>query len=254
MKKYVKYIKRKYANLSFTMERQINLPEAVVSFTFDDAPGSAFTNGGNILSKLGFQGTFYIALSFLDSSDPVYRFSCQQLEQAIADRHELGCHTYSHIDLSQTNYRESVADIQRNRQCLNELFPKQQFENFSYPFGSQTKAIKAFARNQFHSARGIQDGLNVGKVDMLNLKACKLYERSISLQKIYRKIEEAIQLKAWLIFYTHDVKVNPSNYGCSPDYLQSVAQVCADLNLKVLPIREALNVIEKPKNIVIDHA
>ncbi len=254
MNRYIKYVKRKYANLSMTKERTVQFSEALISFTFDDAPGSAFTNGSNILNKLGFLGTYYIALSFLDSDDPSYRFSALQLQRAIQEKHEIGCHTFSHLDVSQTNFTKSVKDIQINQQRFRELFPNQRFENFSYPFGAQTKAIKAFVGEQFKSARGIEDGLNCGRVDLLNLKACKLYENSISLQRIYQKIEEAIQQKAWLIFYTHDVKVNPSQYGCSPDYLNAVAQVCADLQLRVLPVREVLQLIEKTNNIPIYHA
>ncbi|GJM31926.1 MAG: polysaccharide deacetylase [Saprospiraceae bacterium] len=254
MKRYLKYVKRKYANLSFSKELNIQLNEPIVSFTFDDVPGCAFTNGGNILAKSGYAGTFYIALSFLDSNDQAFRFSTSQLQQAIQEKHELGGHTHSHIDLSQTSFSKSVQDIKENQRKLNNLFPELRLENFSYPFGSQTKAIKQFAGQYFKSARGIEPGLNIGKTDLLNLKANRLYEKSVPLTEVYRQIEEAIQRKAWLIFYTHDVKENPSKYGCSPLYFKSIVEVCNDLGLKVLPVREVLTLIEKENNLAFNHA
>jgi peptidoglycan/xylan/chitin deacetylase (PgdA/CDA1 family) len=53
MGKYMKFIRRKWANISFSKKMEIRLDQPVVSFTFDDAPSSAFNNGGAILERYG---------------------------------------------------------------------------------------------------------------------------------------------------------------------------------------------------------
>lgn len=89
MRRYLKYIRRKWASISFTRAVSIHLNEPVISFTFDDAPVSAFVNGGNILSKYGMSGTFYISMSLMSGVEESTRFTIQHLKDAIAQHNEL---------------------------------------------------------------------------------------------------------------------------------------------------------------------
>lgn len=244
MEKYIKFIKREWANLAFQKHVELPLEEAVISFTFDDAPRSAFIDGGRILEKYGFAGTFYIALTFLDKLDSEVSFSKADLETAMQKTHELACHTFKHIDLSKTKFLDSVADIRENGERFSRLFPDHQFQNFSYPFGAETLAIKKFLADEFRSARGIGHGLNIGKTDLANLKTIKLYRDRYSLAEIEAYIETAIDKKAWLIFYTHDVADNPSPYGCTPAYFEGVVKACSNKKLNVLTIDKTLDLID----------
>ncbi len=244
MGKYLKYLKRKWAGISFVRPIQVQPGQAVVSFTFDDAPVSAFTNGGAILSRSGFAGTFYIALSFMTGKEAENRFTLQDLEQALNENHELGCHTSGHIDLSSTPLAESIRDIASNQEKIKQLIPGFRFRNFSYPFGAQTRSIKKYLSSHFRSARGIGHGLNAGETDLYNLKTVKLYEKRHSLPEIFARIGEAEEKKAWLIFYTHDVTANYTDYGCSPAYFKAVVEECAKRKLTVRTIDGALDLIE----------
>ncbi len=243
MDRYLKYIKRGWANISFRKYTDVQLKEPIISFTFDDAPASAFENGGGILSKYGFSGTFYIALSFMQDAEN--HFTLQQLEEAIYCKHELACHTFNHIDLSKTSLRESIFDIEHNQEAINAIIPDMNFRNFSYPFGSQTRGIKQYLSTRFRTARGIEHGINAGRTDLCNLKAVKLYENKLSLDQIFQSIQSAMDHNAWLIFYTHDVSNNPSKYGCSPGYFETVVKECAAGGFKVATIDEAMDLIER---------
>lgn len=243
MDRYLKYIKRGWANISFGKYTDIQLKEPIISFTFDDAPASAFENGGGILSKYGFGGTFYIAVSLMQ--DAGTQFTAAQLEEAIYHRHELGCHTFNHIDLSKTNLKQSIFDIEHNQAAINEIISDVSFKNFSYPFGAQTRGIKQYLSNRFRTARGIAHGINAGRTDLCNLKAVKLYENKLSLDQIFQSIQSAMDHNAWLIFYTHDVSNNPSKYGCSPGYFETVVKECAAGGFKVATIDEAMDLIER---------
>lgn len=242
MDRYLKYIKRQWANVSFGKYLDIRLKEPVISFTFDDAPASAFENGGGILSKYGFSGTFYIAVSLMQHAET--RFTAAQLEEALYHRHELGCHTFNHIDLSKTDLKRSIFDIEHNQQAINSIIANVNFRNFSYPFGAQTRNIKQYLSTRFRTARGIAHGINVGRTDLCNLKAVKLYEDKLPLDQIFQSIQSAMDHNAWLIFYTHDVDHNPSKYGCSPEYFETVVKECAAGGFKVATIDEAMDLIE----------
>lgn len=245
MKRVLKYFRRKWASYSFRKVVNVNLNESVITFTFDDAPISAFVQGGNILAKYGVGGTFYISLSLMNDVDPTTRFTPQHLKTALARHNELGCHTYGHTELYTVSLEKGMSDIIKNQEILKTIAPGVALENFSYPFGSQTRPIKKFVSGRFRSARGIEEGINQDQTDLYNLKTVKLYEQRYSLDFIYTKIDEAVACNGWLIFYTHDVQENPSEWGCSPAYFEAVVKKCTEMNIKILTVNEALNQIER---------
>ncbi|MCB0575924.1 MAG: polysaccharide deacetylase family protein [Saprospiraceae bacterium] len=244
MKRYIKYIRRKWANISFSRNIDIQLREPIVSFTFDDAPISAFVNGGRILKKYSVSGTFYISLSLMGGEDPSTRFTEQHLKDSIAAHNEIGCHTYGHTELYKVPFLDGKADIEKNQEEIKKIIPNLTLHNFSYPFGSQTQPIKRFIGERFKSARGIEEGINNEHADVLNLKTVKLYEKRHPLDYIFQKIREVKQNNGWLIFYTHDVQDDPTEWGCTPAYFEAVVQKCAEEKIKVLTVNNALNQIE----------
>ncbi|MBK8195093.1 MAG: polysaccharide deacetylase family protein [Lewinellaceae bacterium] len=244
MRRFIKVFRRKWASISFARKINIRLNEPIVSFTFDDAPISAFENGVNILSKFGFGGTFYISLSLMNGVEQETRFTVQHLNNAIAHHNEIGCHTYGHTDLYTLPFEKGKGDIIQNQEEMDKKVPGYTFRNFSYPFGSQTRAIKQFVSSKFRSARGIEEGINLNGADLYNLKTVKVYEHRFSPEYLHRKIDEVISNKGWLIFYTHDVMENPTDWGCSPGFFEDVVQYCANHNIKVLTVNDALNQIE----------
>lgn len=244
IKRLIKFIRRKWANISFSKKVDITLKKPVVSFTFDDAPVSAFLNGGSILSKFGFGGTFYVSLSLMSGPDPETRFTVEHLKNAIVQGHEIGGHTYSHMDLSKTTSKIGIADMKKNRTEMERLIPGTQLHNFSYPFGSQTRPLKKYVSTQYRSARGIEEGINTQGTDLCNLKTVKLYEHKHSLDYIFHKLNEIEKNNGWLILYTHDVDEKYTDWGCSPAYFEAVVHECAKRGITVATINEALNLIE----------
>jgi len=223
----------------------INFTEPVVSFTFDDVPRSAVVNGESILRKYNFSGTYYIAVEHMrrhgfdfDQAD------CRLLQQIVECGGELGSHTYSHLHFFRSNREEIISDLEKNQEVIENFLPGYKFEHFSYPFGEQSSAGRAIIKNRFKSGRSVYDGINVDETDLNCLKGVRLYE-SIVPEKIIDKINKAIEAKAWIIFYTHDVEPNPSKYGCSPAYFEAIVKYCFEKNLKVLPINRVLDMIEK---------
>jgi hypothetical protein len=118
------------------------------------------------------------------------------------------------------------------------------FENFSYPFGAQTRSIKQFASTRFRSARGIGEGVNRGVADLFNLRTVKLYEKKHPLGYLFNRIDELEKNGGWLVLYTHDVDDAFTDWGCSPAYFEAVVQECAKRGIRVATINDALDLIE----------
>lgn len=225
----------------------------IVTFTFDDAPLSAFKNGGDILIKHEKKGTFYLSLSFLKGqTNSNWYFNIDDLRTCISQGHELGCHTYDHLYFKQVNdYNQILEDALKNQTVLEESGLGVKFENFAYPFGAQTYNAKKVVSGFYNTCRGIyygknlSKGVNVGKADLNNLLAINLYEEFNKLSNIYSLLEEFSNNGGWLIFYTHDVNEDYSQYGCSPDFFESVLIKCIDLGLEVKNTKEALIELKK---------
>src|SRR5262245_481553 len=74
-----------------------NLP--YVSFTFDDFPRTALTEGGKIMSSLGVRGTYFTAHELLGRQGPLGEVaSAEDLRSLLREGHEMGCHTFEHLD------------------------------------------------------------------------------------------------------------------------------------------------------------
>lgn len=240
-------IKRTIA-CSFVKKRiPLNLPEAMISFSFDDIPDSAITNGARILHKYGYKGTYYVSMDLKANNDSSKSyFDHSKLKQIVHGGHELACHTANHLRFYQANRKQIIQDLKKNQQRIDELIPGYTLRNFSYPAGEQTFRSKLILKRQYKSARGVSAGLHVKSVDLYNLYGNEL-GGDITLEGTLALIDEAIKSKAWLIFYTHEVEANPTIYGCTPEFFEQVVSYCHQKQLMVHTINDALNRITTPE-------
>jgi len=211
-----------------------------VSFTFDDFPRSAYTTGGTILRNLGIRGTYYVAMGLMDTSNDLgEQFRLQDLHAAAAEGHELATHTFSHHSSRRVSLRTFQEDVRKGRSAVREIAGLGASENFAYPYGDATLAAKRAVGKEMMSCRGIYGGLNGPVVDLNLLKANSLYGTIDRLKTVERLILENEKRKGWLIFYTHDVRPNPSRYGCTPELLESAGKAIKR-SAKILPVAEVL--------------
>jgi peptidoglycan/xylan/chitin deacetylase (PgdA/CDA1 family) len=240
LKKYYNKIRRRIACFLVKKKHVLSLDEAVISFSFDDAPQSALQNGRGLLNNYGYKGTYFISLSLAEKTRPggPY-FNSDLLEEIVAEGGELGCHTYNHIHLYTVHPNELRSDLKLNQKRIAELVPGYTFQNFAYPWGEQRISTKRVISENFVCARGVNGGINSRHPDLNNLWSNQL-AHSLPLQQVYALIDEVIRIKGWLIFYTHDVQENPSHWGCSPAYLESILRYCHKRKLKVCTFRQVV--------------
>jgi peptidoglycan/xylan/chitin deacetylase (PgdA/CDA1 family) len=212
-----------------------------VSFTFDDFPRSALTEGGRILGRHGIRGTYFLSMQLLGGPSPSGPIaSSDDVKRLIAEGHELGCHTYEHLDGRHSSAEAFERSIQANRAALEGLAPGVGFGVFAYPLDGPTLSIKRAVGRHFVSCRGGGQTFNAGLVDLNLLKAYFLdWRNRASLDSVRRVIERNAAERGWLILATHDVADNPSKYGCETDYFEDVVRLCVESGARVVPMTKA---------------
>ena len=227
----------------------INLPCAIISFSFDDAPETAFTNGGEILKKYDAVATYYMSLGKLGIESPSGPIATYEvLINAIKEGHELGCHTFDHRHSWETKTENFVESVVKNRETLSSLIPNSQFQSLAYPICDPKPATKLKMSKLFECCRGGDQGFNIGPTDLNLLNAFFLDSRiGDPIDKIKVLIDQNTKEKGWLIFATHDVDDRPSKYGCSKNFLEKTVCHSVQSGSLLLPVGKACNYILNQK-------
>jgi len=213
----------------------------LVSFSFDDFPRSAWQVAGPILAEHHMQATYYVALGLAGQSNSGGELFTLDDLQAVADAgHELGCHTFGHDDSRAESTAAYEAALEQNRQRLSELLPDRTWQTFAYPYGRATAGAKRLVERRFRCARGIWPGINHGRADANYLHANAIYSCLNPVAHCQQLIRENIARRGWLIFYSHDVRERPSNFGCTPDDFAAVVRAAAAADCDVVTVAEAI--------------
>jgi peptidoglycan/xylan/chitin deacetylase (PgdA/CDA1 family) len=237
-------VSRKLARHHCSKPFRMRNREPLVSFTFDDVPDSAYVNGARVLEEFGIRGTFYVAAGTCGTADTHWRLIEQEQVRGLHDQgHEIGCHTFSHINVERLDAAGMDEESRRNREALLSIAPDMRVTNFCFPFGRLSLARKLQLQKRFDTCRGIYEGVNAGTVDLGLLRVIELYDRTLTPEKLRAVLRETRARNGWLIFYTHDVADPPSWIGCSPALLRATVQTVQDMGLPCLTIRDALTEI-----------
>ncbi len=199
---------------------------AAISFTFDDVPLSATTHGLRALERLGAPATFYVATSLCGQDSAEYGAMCDldDLRMLAAAGHHLGAHSHTHAHLERGGEGALREDSLHNRAILEDLIG-QSVDDFAYPYGEYTFRAKTELGSVFRSLRTVEPGVNQGSVDLRLLKSESLERKHFSLERVERSVEQCANEGGWLIFFTHDVSDEPSEYGTTTAGLGEVARI-----------------------------
>lgn len=213
------------------------LDRGLVSFTFDDFPDSAHKEGGKVLEAHGVRGTYYAACGMMAGEGAAVS---ERVAKVARSGHEIGCHTYSHLDCVTTDEGTLVRDIERNARAIEEAVGSGAPVHFAFPYGRVGRAIKRRLAGHFQTCRGIFPGVNVSPVDLSLLRANKLYGGSRNLERGGQLIAQVARSGGWVIFFTHDVSQAPSKYGCTPQELEEMVSLAVRSGCAVVTVGQAL--------------
>jgi len=140
------------------------LPQRPVVITFDDGDEDVVTNALPIMQKYGFIGTSYLIVGWINA--PGYVTSDQ-----VASLHnagwEIGSHTMSHIDLTQTDQVDY--EVRNSKNTLNGDYGLD-VKTLAYPFGLiNSDVVNRTSRAGYVAAVGLGTSVTQGPGDLFYL-------------------------------------------------------------------------------------
>ena len=233
---------RRVARYLPTHPRLLTRRQPLVSFTFDDVPDSACTQGAGLIEEQGHRGTFYIAPGICGQVEARWRAATREQVADLPRRgHEIDCHTYSHLPVQQLSARALAEDDDRCRAALHEICDGIALRSFAYPFGIAGLARKLQMQGRYESCRGIHVGTDRGLIDLGLLRVRELYDSSTSAAGVDTLLDDLQRRGGWLIFYSHDVAQTPSPIGCSPGLLEYALRAVTNRGIACMTVGDAVS-------------
>jgi peptidoglycan/xylan/chitin deacetylase (PgdA/CDA1 family) len=220
--------------------------DPVVTFSFDDCPVSAVTEGARLLEQRGVRGSFYLCGGLADRTwENGPQFSVQHVRALVQQGHEIGCHTFNHVSCNTVSAAELLREIGANRDFFKAILGDYSLTTFAYPYGRVGLQSKLLMQRQFAACRGVDSGLNSGTADLGLLKSVALPSDSTPGTAAARAaigpwLQRARAQNSWLILCAHDVSTTPTPYGCTPDTLAATIDAVLEAGYEILPTRDAL--------------
>ena len=190
----------------------------MISFAFDDAPRSAFMAGAEVLERHGVQGTYFVCAGTAGQTGFVGPLGdVDDMRRVKAAGHEIGCHTYSHLDCGRADATHTKVDMVRNAETLM-AWRLGTPTTFAYPYGDVGPQAKGIVADRVNLARALHPGLIEAGADLAQAPAVGI-EGESGETKALHWMAEALRRRAWLILFTHQVETRITPYGCTIDTL-----------------------------------
>jgi len=213
----------------------------MLSLSFDDIPVSAWTEAGPVLAQHGAKATYYVCGGLSGGENlGLPQFQTRHLQELHEAGHEVGCHTFEHVSVLRLSSTELDASLDRNARWVAERLEGHHMTTFAYPFGDIGLAAKGVVAARFDCARGVRDGVNVGRADRAALVAIGLESRRLPGYDLEALMARTAASNGWLHAYGHDVSDRPTPYGCRPEDLDRVLILAKQAGLRIVPVAEAL--------------
>lgn len=235
-------LRRRLVRLAHRRPLAVAPERPMVSFSFDDAPLSAAVTGAAILEGRDVRGTFYVCAGLAGSDAPMGRCAAGDDYRRLARAgHEIACHTFAHLDLGRTPAAEALADGERNAAVLTEWAGATP-ETFAYPYGDVAAGPKQALAPRFRLLRALHHGLVEMGCDLNQAPAVGV-EGPDGEALARRWLAAAKARKAWLILYTHDVRSEPSRWGCTPDALAGLVDEARSKGFEIVTVAEGARLL-----------
>lgn len=218
------------------LERTSQTP--FISFSFDDFPASAMVNAARVLADYNVHATYFVATGLLGAVRQEGRIaSIPDLVDLVRTGHEIGGHTFDHLDSWSTASAEFENSVAKNQARLRKLLPEAECEVFSYPLTDPNPKTKRLVGRHFMCCRGGGQRLNGRVLDLNLLSAYFLdWRNRDDLSEAEYMIDRNTSEGGWLIFATHDVVSRPSRYGCTVQQFAHVVDYAVRSGGVVQPI------------------
>lgn len=237
-------VRWKLDSLACSLQVKSALPRFVghrgrLTICFDDFPQSAARIGAEILEKNNAHGTYFVSMGLEGRTENEVRmFDRCDIERVWTAGHEIGCHTYGHVDCRLATGTELANETQRNKEEVLNALKDCSLSTFAFPKGRFSLRAKKQLSDKFTALRSTAPGLNNRYADANMLKAYPLYDSKMNFQEIENLLQRACAENAWLILYTHDVQSQPSQFGCSPSVLDFTLKRANEFKMDIRSMKD----------------
>jgi len=228
---------RSKRNLKFQLDRPI------VSLTFDDCPKSVVENALPMIEDYGWLATLFMAMGLCDTTNHLgLHMSEDDVKAAYKTGHEIAGHTFDHIDATAVSLDDFEKNIEKNQSKLIEIgLPHSQ--TFAYPYGQASSGAKKIMAKKFKGARDITSRVLMSSVDLNQINSNRLYSGQ-DYKALLGDISNLAKNPGWLTIFTHDVREDPSDFGCTPGQLEAVLSAIKDSGALVMTFANAIDYLE----------
>jgi peptidoglycan/xylan/chitin deacetylase (PgdA/CDA1 family) len=231
-------VRRKVSRFTARRPARLAFERPTLSISFDDAPISATRAGAEILEAAGVRGTYYVSAGLAGRDSPMGTYAeIEDFKRLAAAGHEIGCHTYSHLDCGRACGDVIGSDVTLNDATLLEHGFRT--ETFAYPYGEVSTTAKAMLGPRFKALRTVNAGMIEGDADLAWLPGVGI-EGPDGEAKAKKWLDRAAPKNAWVILFTHDVRDEPSEWGCTPEVLERLVKTALADGFQILPVNAAL--------------
>lgn len=230
-------LRRRVAKLMARRPVRFALERPMVSFSFDDAPATAAEAGAAILEANGVRGTFFVCVGTAGQDGPMgVNATTEALAQLARAGHEIACHTYSHLDCGIASADQIAADTARNREAMAELGLGRP-ATFAYPYGEISTTAKKTLGGDYALLRALHYGLVQSGTDLNQAPAIGI-EGPDGEELASNWLGSARRRKGWAILYSHDVRPEPSQWGCTPEALGRLVEKAVAAGFDIVTVAE----------------
>ena len=221
-----------------------NYDKGILTFTFDDATDTQFTNARPILSKYDFSATSYIPTNWIDKTD---RLSINELKE-LQDIYgwDISAHTLNHIDLSNPrNENKFEKELYQSKQFLLDNGFYKGADHFAYPYGTfDNNFSMKLVKEYYKTARGvIGDTETLPVADQYRLRVMYISNFTQPIE-VSERVQDAIENGDWLILVFHGIVESNANDRHATYLKSNFKQIVDDIyakGIQVMTVSEVYN-------------
>ena len=223
-----------------------NYDKGILTFTFDDAPDTQYTNALPILAKYDFSATSYVPTNWIDKSDRLSTNELKELQDVYG--WDVSAHTLNHIDLSNPLYEDQFEkELYQSKQFLLDNGFKKGADHFAYPFGTfDNNFSMQLVKKYYKTARGvIGDTETLPVADQYRLRVMYISNFTEPID-VSKRVQDAIENGDWLILVFHGIVESNANDRHATYLMSNFEQIVDDIyskGIQVMTVSEVYNKI-----------
>jgi peptidoglycan/xylan/chitin deacetylase (PgdA/CDA1 family) len=212
-----------------------------VTLAFDDGDTSQQAHAVSVLEQYGWNGTFYIVTSWIDT--PSY-ITTDQLIRLKDSGHEIGSHTVTHPWF--WKYLPGFlirSELQNSQRTLKNMCGTG-INSFASPYGFYGRRIINESKKYYTNHRTVDYGFNTRSFDRHRIKVQEVLIH-ITPQQVGKWIQFAQEQNYWLVLLYHRINESAEKWSTTPASFKEQMSILAKLDIPVLTMNNALAKIEQ---------